>query len=140
MNLSLVRSRRPQRPEPTARLCLHPRVSAADQAPRGRAEVRHRCIQPEGDQSDPVLFTEVKRSRSCFDTLPAMTASDPCFPSVAEAALIKIGCAARLPARGAGSEQMHRGDRFTACGARFPRALGAIKAGSRDNYSWDSYT
>jgi hypothetical protein len=38
-------------PEPTARLPLHPRVSAADQAPRGGDEVRHRCTRPEGDRS-----------------------------------------------------------------------------------------
>jgi len=47
-----------------------------------------------------VLLTEVKRARRCFDALPAMTASDPCFPSVAEAAaMIKIGRAARLGQR-----------------------------------------
>ena len=56
-------------PEPTARLRLHPRVSAADQAPRGGDEVRHRCTRPEGDQPDPVLLKEVKRARRCFDAL-----------------------------------------------------------------------
>jgi hypothetical protein len=58
-----------------------------------------------------VLLAEVKRARRCFDALAAMIASDPCFLSVAEAAaMIKIGCAARLCARRRGQRAHARGE------------------------------
>jgi hypothetical protein len=64
-------------------------------------------------------------SPRCFDALPAITASDPCFLSVAEAAALIAWAQKRLRLQhynrargGTGSEQNARGDCFTACGAR----------------------
>jgi hypothetical protein len=56
-------------PEPTARLRLHPRVSAADQAPRVEMRFAIDAPDPSATNPDPVLLTEVKRARRCFDAL-----------------------------------------------------------------------
>ena len=56
-------------PEPTARLRLHPRASAADQAPRCGDEVAIDAPDPRATKPDPVLLKEVKRARRCFDAL-----------------------------------------------------------------------
>src|SRR5712671_4866278 len=50
-------------PEPTARLRLHPRVSAADQAPRVEMRFAIDAPDPRATNPDPVLLKEVKRAR-----------------------------------------------------------------------------
>ena len=56
-------------PEPTARLRLHPRVSAADQAPRVEMRFAIDAPDPRATNPDPVLLKEVKRAHRCFDAL-----------------------------------------------------------------------
>lgn len=47
----------------------HPRVSAANQAPHGGDEVRHRCTRPEGDQSRSGAAQGGQASPPLFDAL-----------------------------------------------------------------------
>jgi hypothetical protein len=47
----------------------HPRVSAADQAPRVEMRFASDAPDPRATNPDPVLLKEVKRARRCLDAL-----------------------------------------------------------------------